>query len=397
VNKIPSQQTPPDFSLSLGGPLYQLYRRTFLSGAALELLHRRVVVVSLVAWLPLLILSLIEGHASTGTVKIPFLLDVEAHVRFLIALPALVIAEVVIHRRITPLIQRFVDRKIVVEQDLPKFKAAVQSALRIRNSAITEFALLALVYTFGLWAWRRNHLGAGGATWYAQPDATGLRLTLAGYWYAFVSTPIFQFIILRWYMRIVLWFRFLWQTSRLDLRLTASHPDRAGGLGFLGKSSYAFGPILFAQGALLSGLIATRVLYEGQNLVSFKLEAVGLIGAMVLFVLGPLFIFSPVMERTQRKGIAQFGLLAQRYAAGFEQKWAGNEDPEMSELLGSADIQSLADLGNSYSVVSEMRFVPFTLTDVIRLVVATAAPLVPLALTVISFEELLSRLFQILI
>jgi hypothetical protein len=397
VNKIPPHQAPPAFSLSLGGPLYELYRRTYLSGEALELLHRRVVVVSLVAWLPLLILSLFEGHASTGNVRIPFLLDVEAHVRFLIALPSLVIAEVVVHRRITPLIQRFVDRKIVVERDLPAFNAAVHSGLRIRNSKITEFALLALVYTLGLWAWRGNHLVAGTASWFAQPDATGLRLTLAGYWYAFVSAPLFQFILLRWYMRFALWFRFLWQTSRLDLRLTASHPDRAGGLGFLGKSSYAFGPILFAQGALLAGLIATRVLYEGQNLASFKMEAGGLIVVMVLFVLGPLLIFSPLMERTQRKGVAQFGLLAQRYAAGFEQKWTENEDPEMDELLGSADIQSLADLGNSYSVVSEMQFVPFTLTDVIRLVVATAAPLVPLALTVVSLEELLSRLFQIFI
>ena len=397
MNKIPPHRAPPDFSLSLGGPLYQLYRRTYLSGEALELLHRRVLVVALFAWLPLLILSLIEGHASTGNTRIPFLLDVEAHVRFLIALPSLVIAEVVVHRRITPLIQRFVERKIVVDKDLPAFRTSVQSALRIRNSAITEFAILAFVYTLGLWLWRRNHLGAGAATWFARPDATGLRLTFAGYWYAFVSAPLFQFILLRWYVRIALWVRFLWQTSRLDLRLTACHPDRAGGLGFLGKSSYAFGPILFAQGALLAGLIATRVLYEGQSLVSFKMEAGGLIGVMVLFVLGPLLIFSPLMERTQRRGIAQFGLLAQRYAAGFEQKWTGNEDPEMSELLGSADIQSLADLGNSYSVVSEMRFAPFTFTDVIRLVVATAAPLIPLALTVISLEELLSRLFKIII
>src|SRR4029077_3810037 len=122
---------------------YQLYRRTYLSGEALELLHRRVLVVSLAAWLPLLILSLIEGHASSGNLRIPFLLDVEAHVRFLIALPMLVIAEVVVHRRISPLIQRFVDRKIVVEKDLPAFRATIQSTLRIRNSAVTEFALLA--------------------------------------------------------------------------------------------------------------------------------------------------------------------------------------------------------------------------------------------------------------
>ena len=397
MNQTPTHRTLPDFSLTLGGPLYQIYRRTYLSGEALELLHRRILVVSLITWLPLLILSLIEGHAGNGSVRIPFLLDAESHVRFLIALPMLVIAEVVVHRRLTPQVHRFVERKIVVEKDLPAFKASVQSALRIRNSPVTELALLALVYTLGLWLWRRNHMLVGTATWFAQPDGTRPHLTLAGYWYAFVSAPIFQFILVRWYMRIVVWFRFLWQTARLDLRLTASHPDRAGGLGFLGKSSYAFGPILFAQGAMLSGLIATRVLYEGQHLASFKMEAGGLIGIMVLFILGPLLIFMPLMERTQRRGSAQFGLLAQRYAAGFEQKWTENEKPDMNELLGSADIQSLADLGNSYSVVSEMRFVPFTITDVFRLIGATAAPLVPLTLTVISLEDLLGRLLKIII
>lgn len=390
-------ETPPDFSLVLGGPLYQIYRRAHLSGEALELLHRRILAISLVAWLPLLILSLIDGHATGGALKMPFLHDIEAHARFLIALPALVIGEVVVHKRISPVTRRFIERQIVREKDLPVYKAAIHSALKIRNSVVVELILLGIVYTLGIWLWQRAHHSTGTASWYAQPDATGLHLNLAGYWYAFVSSPIFQFILLRWYMRIALWIRLLWRISRLDLHLSASHPDRAGGLGFLGKSTYAFAPILFAQGALLSGLIATRVLYEGQTLVSFKLDAAGLIAVMVLFVLAPLLMFTPLLERTQRKGAAEFGLLAQRYTSGFEQKWTRNKAPEMSELLGSADIQALADMGNSYSIVSEMRFVPFTLQDVLRLAATTAAPLVPLGLTVLSVEELLSRLVQILI
>src|SRR5664279_1124262 len=81
------------------------------------------------------------------------------------------------------------------------------------------------------------------------------------YWYEIVSIPIFQFVLLRWYLRFFIWFQFLWQVSKLDLHLIPTHPDRAGGLAFLGKSSYAFSPILFAQGALLAGVIASRVLY----------------------------------------------------------------------------------------------------------------------------------------
>jgi hypothetical protein len=239
-------------------------------------------------------------------------------------------------------------------------------------------------------------MALGSTTWYAAPEQAGLRLTTAGYWYAFVSIPIFQFILLRWYMRLVLWFWLLWRVSRLKLRLSAAHPDRAGGVGFLGKSSYAFAPILFAQGAILSGLIATRVLYEGRDLVSFKMEAAGLIGFFVLFILGPLVMFTPQLMRAKRKGSAEYGLLANRYVFGFEERWLRGGEPDMNELLGTGDIQSLADLGNSYSVVREMQIVPFGIYDITRLAAATAAPLLPLTLTIFSLEEVLSRLIKIL-
>jgi hypothetical protein len=384
---------PPDFSLVLGGPLFQLYRRTHLSGDALELLRRRILVITLFAWLPLMLLSLLDGHALGGGIKIPFLYDIEAHVRFLIALPVLIAAEVVVHIRISPLVRRFVERRIVVTEDLPRFNGAINSALRVRNSVVVEMALLILIYTLGLWIWR-SQVALGATTWYAMPDATHLHLTGAGYWYAFVSIPIFQFILLRWYMRLVLWFWLLWKFSKLNLRLTAAHPDRAGGIGFLGKSSYAFAPILFAQGAMLAGLIASRVLYEGRGLLSFKMEAAGFIGFFVLFILGPLVMFTPELARTKRKGAAEYGLLANQYVFGFEEKWMRGGAPETSELLGTADLQSLADLGNSYSVVREMRIVPFGLEDITRLAGATAAPLLPLALTIFSLEELLIRLIK---
>jgi len=394
METTPTRETP-DFSLVLGGPLFQIYRRTHLSGEAMELLHRRVLVISLLAWLPLMFLSVLDGHALGGAVKIPFLHDIEAHVRFLIALPALIVAELAVHVRITPLVQRFVERHIVVTEELPRFNAAVNSALRVRNSVAVELALLVLVYTLGLWIWR-SQVALGAATWYAMPDGTHLHLTLAGYWYVFVSIPLFQFILLRWYMRLVLWFRLLWQVSRLNLRLTAAHPDRAGGIGFLGKSSYGFGPILFAQGALMAGLIASRVLFEGRSLLSFKMEAAGLVGLFVLFILGPLVMFTPELARAKRMGSAEYGLLANRYVFGFEDKWIRGGAPETSELLGTGDIQSLADLGNSYSAVREMRIVPFGLEDIARLAAATAAPLLPLTLTIFSVEELLTHMVKII-
>ena len=109
-----------DFSLVLGGPLYQLFRRTQLSGSALELLHRRLLVLSLVAWLPLLVLSTYEGSAMGGSLRIPFLNDLEAQVRFLVALPRLIATELIVHLRIRTVVRQFVERRVVSDADLPK-------------------------------------------------------------------------------------------------------------------------------------------------------------------------------------------------------------------------------------------------------------------------------------
>jgi hypothetical protein len=282
--------------------------------------------------------------------------------------------------------------RIVLPKDLLRFQNAIEAAIRLRNSALVELGLLLLVYSVGLWLWH-GRVGFDHSTWYA---AAGGRwnLTAAGVWYVFISIPIVQFILLRWYFRLFIWFRFLWQVSRIDLNLVPTHPDRCGGLAFLGKSSYVFGPILFAQGAMLAGLLASRVLYRGESLLSFKLQIGGFVGFFVLVILGPLLMFTPQMAGVRRQGLADYGLLAQRYVERFQQKWVRRDPGE--ELLGASDIQSLADLANGYALVREMRPIPFGLDDITRLAAATAAPLLPLLLTIFSPEELIMHIIRLL-
>lgn len=383
---------PSDFSLVLGGPLYQFLRKTRLDGDHLELLYRRILVITSIAWLPLMVLATIGPFAGTAS-RLSFLRDVEVHARFLVALPVLIAAELIVHSRLRPTVHRFVERRIVLPADFPRFQRAIDSALKLRNSIPAEIALLAFVYTVGLWVWH-DRVPIGADTWYAGAGGRW-HLTPAGYWYVFVSIPIAQFILLRWYMRFFIWFRFLWQVSGMDLNLIPSHPDRCAGMGFLGKTSYAFGPILFAQGAMLAGVVASRVLYRGESLLSFKLQIAGVIAFFVVAILGPLMMFTPRMAAAKRKGLADYGLLAQRYVEGFQQKWVVGEPAPGDELLGSADIQSLADLGNSYGLVRDMRVVPFGLEDIVRLAAVTATPFLPLLLTIWSPEELIMRLIKV--
>jgi hypothetical protein len=258
----------------------------------------------------------------------------------------------------------------------------------------TEIILLALIYTVGHWIWRNQV--ALEAAWYGTPEGVRhINLTLAGYWNLFVSVPIFQFLLARWYLRMFIWFWFLLRVARLDLQLEPAHPDRAGGLLFLGNSTYAFGPVLFAEGALLAGTIGRRVLHGGQSIFSFKMTIAGYIAFFVVGVLAPLTLFAPNMVRAKRQGLAEYGALATIYTRRFGEKWLrGGADNE--ELLGASDIQSLADLSNSFSVVREMRLVPFGFEHMALLAGATALPVLPLLLTIMPFEELVTRILKII-
>ncbi|MFL6437547.1 MAG: hypothetical protein ACJ71Q_08210 [Terriglobales bacterium] len=386
-----------DFSLVLGGPVFQLYRRFYVAGSSgLELMYRRIALLTGLAWLPLLLLALLGASGGEVGRQISFFRDIEVQVRFLIALPILVAAELVVHSRIRPVVRSFLERRIVLPADVPQFDKAIASAVKLRNSVPLELGLLVFVYTVGLWVWN-SRVGAQTATWYAMPGARW-NLTPAGFWYVFVSIPLFQFLVLRWYLRLFVWYRFLWNVSRIKLNLIPTHPDRAAGLAFVGKSAYAFGPILFAQGAILAGVIASRVLYRGESLVTFKLQAGAFVAFFVLAILGPLLMFTPGMARAKRKGLREYGLLAQRYVEGFEKKWIRLESSSSSsdELLGAADIQSLADLDGSYTLVREMRSVPFGLQDISRLAAASAVPMLPLLLTIFSPDELMLRIIKVI-
>jgi len=383
-----------DFSLVLGGPLYQLFRRAHLSGDTLELLHRRIIGIVLVVWLPLLVLSFLA--APGAPVSISFLRDLDTQVKFLVALPLLISAELMVHLRTRSVARNFLSRHIIPPSDLPRLHDIVRAAKRIRNSVAIEVALLVCVFTVGHWLWR-SQTALTSNSWYAVAEGGRWSFTVAGYWYAFVSIPIFQFLLLRWYMRLLVWGWFLWRVSRLDLQLVCTHPDRSGGLAFLGKSAYAFAPILLAQGTLLAGLIANRVLFEGADLLSFKLEAVTLVSFFVLFVFGPQLAFTPKMALAKQAALSEYGLLATDYVRGFEEKWVRGPSATRQDLLGTADLQSLADLAGSFDVVREMRFVPFGWRDVTRLALTTIVPLAPLALFEFSPEDLIFRLLKIVI
>jgi hypothetical protein len=387
----------PDFSLVLGGPLFQLLMHLGLITPSLDLLKKRIFYITLFAWLPLLLLCLVEGKA-WGNAGLSFLYDMEAQTRFLIALPLLIGAEVLVHKQVRLLVGQFIDRDIITDKVLSRFKELIASAMKLRNSVTFEVILLLLVFVGGHYLWNKvsvvEMLASGTGSWYAITDSNGTHLSMAGYWYIFVSRPLFQFIAFRWYFRIFIWARFLWQTSRLNLNLIPTHPDHACGLGFLAMTSMLFAPLIMAHGVVFAGLIANSIFFAGAKLMNFMLLILGVVLFVQVIVLGPLFAFLPCLMRAKRTGLRDYGILASRYVNAFDLKWVRGGADNHEQLIGSGDIQSLADLANSFQVVRDIRSFPFDKDTVIQVIVFTLIPILPLVLTMVPLEELIKKFFE---
>ena len=385
-------ENDPDFSLTLGGPLYQLYVRARLLRPPFDLLLRRILGICLICWFPLLLLSIATHHA-VGGVRVPFLLDIAVHIRFLVVIPLLLWSERFVHQRLRRVPQQFLVRGIINPTDRSRFVALISQAMRLRNSVLLEILLLLLAFTVP-WIWTGN-LVMGTSTWYGSKVEEHLYLTNAGYWYALVSLPIFRFLLVRWYFRLFVWWWFLWHVRNFPLHFNLFHPDRAGGIGFLVGSVFAFTPVLIAHTILLSGMIVARIWYVGARLPSFKFEIVTAVIFLTLLPLVPLTFFVLQLDRAGRKAKREYGILASQYVEEFHQKWIEGHANERKELLGTPDIQSLADLGNGYGSITKMRLVPFGKETIVRLAIIVAAPFLPLTLTMIPLEQVIDRVVKL--
>jgi hypothetical protein len=384
-----------NFSLVLGGPLYQLLRRAHLSDDALQMMHRRVIASVLLLWAPLLLLSAWQRQL-LGNAAVPFLHDLEAQARFLLVVPLLILSERVVHQRLRPIARTFLDRNLVPAPMQERYDEAINAAFRLRNSVVAEVLMIALVYGVGVLVLWRSFVALDAATWYASPSADGYRLTPAGVWFCYVSLPLFQFLLLRWYFRIVVWGRFLWHVSRIPLALVPTHPDRVGGLGFLSLTVFAFAPLAVAHGVLVAGPIANRIFFLGAKLPEFKAEIALVVAFLMILVFGPLLVFTRQLVYAKRNGLREYGNLAERYVRAFDAKWLRGGAPAGESFVGSGDIQSLADLANSVEVVQTMKPAPITRAAVVQLAVAILAPIAPLLLTMMPLEQLLRQLAGLL-
>jgi hypothetical protein len=382
-----------NFSLTRGGPFYRLM---YIFGLV-ENKHNQVVKRALLGivlcWFPLLVLTLIQGLAVGSKVRVPFLLDYGVHVRFLVALPILVLAESGIDGRWRSIVLEFLRSGLVDRSNTATYEAIIDKVTRLRDSALPELAMLGLAYLAPLLLGRTDLLMGGVTNWHTLRAG---ELSLAGWWFRIVSAPIFRFLLLRWIWRMFLWTLFIWRVSRIGLYLVATHADLAAGLGFLSEGQKAYSPIVFAGGTVIAGSVLNAIRYEGQRLSSLQIPmiAYGMLSIILLVV--PLLVVTPVLLKTKRKALRDYGGLVTKHNQLFEAKWIDENGQQRESILGNQDPSSLASLGNSFTVVRQMGIVPIDKPTLVTLALAAALPMIPVLLFVTPANEVVHAVLKML-
>ena len=356
---------------------------------------RLALILGLATWVPLTVLCALEGAAFPGSVAEPFFEDITPHVRFLFALPVLIIADLLVGPNIVRVGSRFVSSGIVPDGCLAGFDAIAKSAIKFRESRKAELTVLAIAYATSIYNVHRE-LGTGVSSWLLADAGSAFNLTAAGWWYILLSVPIYQFFLFRWAVRLGNWAVFLFRVSRLDLELVPTHPDGAAGLGFVGQVLAPTSVIILAASSVLCSSIGTQVIYRGAKIQEFILAFALFVVVAVITFLAPFAVFLPKLIATRRKGLLEYGTLATRYAQLFQRKWVGHRELAGAELLGTDDIQSLADIANSVDRVENMKLFPIELADLRALLIAALLPAIPLVLTQISLRELWGIISKVL-
>jgi hypothetical protein len=378
MNDAP-RTNPAEFSLMAGGPFYELSRRLGLVTATQTL---RVWRIAIVMWLPIAVGTV--GRLLVGWKLDPFVFDISVHTRFLVSLPLVVLAGHLIDGQSRSATIQLFDGKFA---DRSVLEDIFDRARRLRDNGWVEciFAVLALLGgQLTLW-------GVMGPTGVIHGVDTSDD-SVARIYYSGLALPLLQFLTLRWLWRWGIWSYIMLRVSRLPLKTIATHPDKAAGLGFLSAPVTGFAVFEMGLASLLSAAWGTQLL-DGRVTVP------SLLPTLMLFVLlssalacTPMVPFMGHLYRAKRRALLAYNPLALEYMRGFHRKWVDPRPSTEEDLLGTPDIQSLADIGNAYKVMTDTRTFLFGKKKLAEIWLAAVVPMVPLIVTVIPVNELFKRI-----
>ena len=388
--------SPGQFSLSAGG-LFRLVQRWIRGPESADFpIPTQILIAIVILWLPLVLLSLLDGSLIGTNVSQPLISDIVPHVRLLIAIPLLLVADIVIDPATRSATRDLETTGVVPAEEQPRLHSALEKMRSARDSVWPDVVIILLA--FGItWLFKPGYgdsaLEAASTSWLWIEHEGNVRYSAAGWWYLLISGPMFQVILFRWFWRFYVWTAFLFRVSRLSLALRPTDPDLAGGLGYLGLAQQSFVAVFLAFATVASSSIAHDMLSEGSTFRDERLEIVVLVAMFVAIIYGPLLFFTKHLAMARRRGLREYGLLSYKLSEAFHEKWTTKGKDEVGkELLASTDASAMADYAATFDIVRSMRLLPASFRNGMAATGVLIAPFLPLVLTEFSIQDLLSRL-----
>jgi len=371
------------------GPFQSLLHALRLPAGGDEAVGRRAVLSVLVAWVPLILLAQMQGLA-IGTGRASLLQDFAAYARFLLAVPLLVLAEGQARTWMLRVLKHFPEAQLIPPADEARFTDLLESTRRLLASRLALVVIVVLAYVLTL-ASAREWVAFGAASWTLIEHEGGQRtVSYAGWWRLLVSQPLFMSLVFTWFWRLFLWFRCIRRIAHMHVRIIASHPDKAGGLGFLGQSLRGFPVLAFAFASAIAGTLANLVIHEARPSTSLTPVVVATMLFILLICVGPLLAFIKPLREAQDDAELSYGALATSLGQQFEGRWLAGPREVTPDALAVPDFSSTADLFSVTGHVTEMRPIPIEIKDFIPLLIATVLPFLPIILRQVSFADLLT-------
>lgn len=391
--EILNKSAAGDFSLAESGRLNSFLRWLHMDKETSEMYLKRSVALVSVTWFPLLILSALQGLAWGRRVEVNFLEDFSVHSKLILVLPLLIFSEYSVDGRLKELTGQFFKAGILSEKDLPAFDRIKRRINKLSDAIWADWIILAVVVVNIVVRWLSNLHNV--SIWMLYPEQQGGHISWAGAWYAFISLPVIQYVLFRWFWRWILWVVYFVKIAKLPLQLNSAHPDKAGGLGFMGIPPAPFLQVTLALSILFSTTVAVKIFWLHQRLPQFYPLMAGFVFLCILMNVLPLIIFFKPMIKQRRKGIFEYSTLIQRHHEEFDEKWLGKKD--VKPLLGSQDASSTTDLNTTFDIVLRMGIFPFNLKTMRSTIVIAILPMLPLLVFEYDWLELLKKILGMLI
>jgi hypothetical protein len=388
------------FRISTGGLVYRFLILLRIQDPERYFIKRRIAFLLTLGWLPLLLLTTLEGNLINKSLELSFIYDLKPYVRFLVVLPLLIVADKIIDPLIASNLENIGSSGILGE-NRERYTKAVDQLKRRTDSFLADIVILVIIFlaVISILANLEDmDVSKDFTNWLTVQGDAEPRLTYAGWWFLLISSPVLAIVLFRWFWRFYLWAAFLFRVSRISLKLQPTHPDRAGGLGILQNGESAFVLVFFAFSALFSVSLAEEILYSDFTLVEARPVILVYIITLMIIMTLPLTFFSQQLVRAKRWGRVAYGALGYKLSRAFDEKWGDPSDPSTGNgLIKTADASAVCDYADIYEVVREMRYVLVSLRGYIAQAVVLAVPFLPLVFTEISVKEVFNQLLGMLV